>query len=288
MHTAEPKLGCCNKNIWLLTFTTQSNSGSQCCLVTMAHYWPYLRGHKNVWRSPPLTPSTSSPPAFAQSFLQPHNNLRALIAPLLRVASSQGPSILYTPPNPAGQLCGGYSLPRSSCLFLYRKGGWGTWKHLSLHKNTMLLFLCTLHACRTQQIQRWWAWSGRLEGCRLHAMKLIDSCKNRGTQSSAKETEYRTARWVGAPAFIIIFFQSGFSLQPAVGGKQECDISVEECEKMCLVGTEIQYQHHKYSLLMKAICQWEMRCIWSLSAREPREPGSAFLIGYRLGDAHPN
>lgn len=123
MHTAEPKLGCCNKNIWLLTFTTQSNSGSQCCLVTMAHYWPYLRGHKNVWRSPPLTPSTSSPPAFTQSFLQPHNNLRALIAPLLRVASSQGPSILYTPPNPAGQLCGGYSLPRSSCLFLYRKGG---------------------------------------------------------------------------------------------------------------------------------------------------------------------
>lgn len=102
MHTAEPKLGCCNKNIWLLTFTTQSNSGSQCCLVTMAHYWPYLRGHKNVWRSPPPTPSTSSPPAFAQSFLQPHNNLRALISPLLRVASSQGPSTLYTPPNPAG------------------------------------------------------------------------------------------------------------------------------------------------------------------------------------------
>lgn len=242
-----------------------------------------------MYEAPPLTPSTSSPPAFAQSFLQPHNNLRALIAPLLRVASSQGPSILYTPPNPAGAaLRWVFSAQELLSLFIQKGGGEEHENTWAFTKNTMLLFLCTVHACRTQQIQRWWAWSGRLEGCRLHAMKLIDSCKNRGTQSSAKETEYHTARWVGAPAFIIIFFQSGFSLQPAVGGKQECDISVEECEKMCLVGTEIQYQHHKYSLLMKAICQWEMRCIWSLSAREPREPGSAFLIGYRLGDAHPN
>lgn len=83
MHTAELKRGCCNKNIWLLSFTTQSNSGSQCCLVTMAHYWPYLCGHKNVWRSPPIpTPSPSSPPSFRPSY-DHTTTLAALISPSL-------------------------------------------------------------------------------------------------------------------------------------------------------------------------------------------------------------
>lgn len=77
--------------------------------------------------------------------------------------------------------------------------------------------MCIVHAHRAQQIQRWWAGSGRLEGCRLHAMKLIDSCKNRGTQSSAKETQYHTARWVSEPAFVRILVQSGISALPAVG-----------------------------------------------------------------------
>ena len=122
-------------------------------------------------------------------------------------------------------------------------------------------------------------------------MKLIDSCKNRGTQSSAKETQYHTARWVGAPAFMRILLQSGISALPAVG--EQTHGRVWEDVLVC-VRTEIQWvclcneHHHKYALFVKAICLWEMRCIWSLSTHEYQDPGSAFLIGYHLGDAHPN
>lgn len=213
MHTAEPKQGCCNKNIWLLSFTTQSNSGLQCCLVTMAHYWPYLCGHKNVWRSPPCLPSNLLP-AFSQSFLQPHYHPHSPYLPVSEqhLARGQAPSMLLYPCQGSSAVGGSLRAPLSFITEGARKHV-HTWALCKKHN----ALVCTVCARRTQQIQRWWAGGGRLEGCRLHAMKLIDSCKNRGTQSSAKETQYHTARWVGAPAFMRILLQSGISALPAVG-----------------------------------------------------------------------
>lgn len=101
-----------------------------------------------MYEAPPLTPSTSSPPAFAQSFLQPHNNLRALIAPLLRVASSQGPSILYTPPNPAGAaLRWVFSAQELLSLFI-QKGGVRNMKTLEPSQKTQCSCFCAqyMHA----------------------------------------------------------------------------------------------------------------------------------------------
>lgn len=153
-------------------------------------------------------PTTTPPP------LQP-------LSPPLWVASCQGESTLHTHLPLPGQLCSGCYLPGSTPLFYYG-GGQETSTHLSLlqKKKTHNGLVCTVCAFRTQQIQQWWAGGGRLEGCRLHAMKLIDSCKNRGTQSSAKETQYHTARWACAPAFVRILLQSGICALPAAGEKK--------------------------------------------------------------------
>ena len=227
MHTAEPKRGCCNKNIWLLSFTTQSNSGSQCCLVTMAHYWPYLCGHKNVWRRPPIPPPRpSSPPSFRPSY-DHTTTLAALISPSLSSILPGGnhPPLSPTPARAALRwVLSAWELP--SLLLLRGPANMYTLepsarkKKNNTHTHTHNGLVCTVCAFRTQQIQQWWAGGGRLEGCRLHAMKLIDSCKNRGTQSSAKETQYHTARWAGAPAFVRILLQSGICALPAAGEKK--------------------------------------------------------------------
>lgn len=157
-----------------------------------------------------VLPTTTLPPS------QP-------LSPPLWVASCQGASTLHALLPLPGQLCGGCYLPGSPLSFYYWRGPGNMYTLEPFFAKTQCACehcMCTVHARRTQQIQHLWAGGGRLEGCRLHAMKLIDSCKNRGTQSSAKETQYHTARWVGAPAFMRILLQSGICALPAVGEKK--------------------------------------------------------------------
>lgn len=122
---------------------------------------------------------------------------------------------------------------------------------------------------RTLQIQALWVVGGRLRWCRLHSMKLIDSCKNRGTQSSAKETQECAARWAGAPALIAIFIQRG-----VWNMREQWNI--------------IDVLQILYDKCAQAICWWEMRCTWTPFTHGNKEPGFGFLIGENLGDAHPN
>jgi len=123
-------------------------------------------------------------------------------------------------------------------------------------------------------------------------MKLIDSCKNRGTQSSVKETQHHTARWAGAPAFMRILLQSGIFALPAAGGKKHGRVweNVLVCMKkqQKYVWLTSAMSIPNAAAFVKAIWLWEMICIWSLSTHESLEPGLAFLIDYHLGDAHPN
>lgn len=123
-------------------------------------------------------------------------------------------------PSTLSHLCRGISAVDCVFFFFCLK------KH-NLQKNTMHLLLCSSHAGRTQQIQHWWAGSGRLEGCRLHAMKLIDSCKSTGTQSSAKETYYCKVSWCSSPHDNVL---SEWSFIPGCWGIRYCCLCRETTE----------------------------------------------------------
>ncbi len=132
---------------------------------------------------PPSLPSLS--PSYNHT-----TTLIALISPSLSSILPGGKHLPHSP-TPARaalrRVLSAWELPSS----LLQRGPENMYTLEAKQKNNVLVFIVC--ARRTQQIQHWWAGSGRLEGCRLH-MKLIDSCKNRGTQSSAKETQHHTAR----------------------------------------------------------------------------------------------
>lgn len=116
-----------------------------------------MKKHPDATHPPTTRLPASSPPLFSP-FLQPHSNPRRLPASEYHHVVGVLAPLHASPP---GQL---------SSLFITQGGEEGVPgnKHIAQ---------C---ACACVQTLRRWA-GGRLDGCRLHAMKLMDSCTRRGT-----------------------------------------------------------------------------------------------------------